>query len=204
MSRSNRQIWAAERRAGGGGWPAPRPGWSLVEVLVAVAILGVILALIMSGVQRARHAAARTRCLDQMRQLGLALHGYHDANRHLPAGYDARQRPRPRAVPELAGADPPAPRTNRPLAANGSRVPPGPQLPVARPRGAGHGRARVRVPGRRPHRRPGVPKTSPGTRSRTPRTSGWSGGTPASPTGCCTWTRGTAWATRPTAPRTRS
>ncbi len=63
-----------------------RGGFTLIELLVAVAIMAVLAGLILGGVQKVRSAAAGARCLDQMRQLGLALHHYHDSNRAFPPG----------------------------------------------------------------------------------------------------------------------
>jgi prepilin-type processing-associated H-X9-DG protein len=76
---------------------AKRIGISLLELLVVIAILAVLLALTTSGVQKVRSAAARARCADHLRQLGLALHGYHDAKGHLPAGmtHDNERAPEP-------------------------------------------------------------------------------------------------------------
>jgi prepilin-type N-terminal cleavage/methylation domain-containing protein/prepilin-type processing-associated H-X9-DG protein len=63
-----------------------RRGLSLLELLVVIAILALLMALTLSGVQKVRMSAARVRCADQVRQLGLALHGYHDAKGQLPPG----------------------------------------------------------------------------------------------------------------------
>jgi prepilin-type processing-associated H-X9-DG protein len=68
---------------------------SLLELLVVVAILAVVVALTLSGVQKVRMSAARTRCADQVRQLALALHGYHDARGQLPPGIAPDGSPQP-------------------------------------------------------------------------------------------------------------
>ena len=63
-----------------------RPGFTLVELLVVVAIVGVLIALLLPAVQAAREAARRAQCLGNFRQIGLALHGYHGMADAFPAG----------------------------------------------------------------------------------------------------------------------
>ncbi len=66
--------------------PSRRPALTLVEVIVALGVLGVLGAILLAAVQRVRQTAARAACLSQLRQLGLAVHQFHDARRALPIG----------------------------------------------------------------------------------------------------------------------
>jgi prepilin-type N-terminal cleavage/methylation domain-containing protein len=65
-----------------------RFGFTIVEVLVVIGIIGTLAALAIPAVQRARAAAGRARCADNLRQLGLALHGYHETFDVFPPGMD--------------------------------------------------------------------------------------------------------------------